>query len=202
MPGKHLVYLARGVLPREYVLQVQGQLWVTGREWCDFMSFHPDLPPFVIARRAGPAMQAALDAAFPAFVGKMLRIPRAPHCRLRPPGVERGTGRAHRAALHARGRPLAGRGRVEGWCVTLRARERACAAGLAGGGCAVTPCAVSWCCALAKPRGKYCTVHASKSARDLRALYGQRKRCPACIGAGDADQLFCEMCDGSQWVST
>ena len=30
MPGKHLVYLARGVLPREYVLQVQGQLWVTG----------------------------------------------------------------------------------------------------------------------------------------------------------------------------
>lgn len=28
-------------LPKEYEAQVQGQLWVTGREWCDFVSFDP-----------------------------------------------------------------------------------------------------------------------------------------------------------------
>lgn len=28
-------------LPKEYDAQVQGQLWVTGRDWCDFVSFDP-----------------------------------------------------------------------------------------------------------------------------------------------------------------
>ncbi len=28
-------------LPKEYKAQVQGQLWVTGRKWCDFVSFDP-----------------------------------------------------------------------------------------------------------------------------------------------------------------
>lgn len=28
-------------LPKEYEAQVQGQLWVTGRKWCDFVSFDP-----------------------------------------------------------------------------------------------------------------------------------------------------------------
>tara|TARA_B100001063_G_C16779142_1_gene569394 strand:- start:17497 stop:18123 length:627 start_codon:yes stop_codon:yes gene_type:complete len=28
-------------LPSDYEAQVQGQLWVTGRQWCDFVSFDP-----------------------------------------------------------------------------------------------------------------------------------------------------------------
>lgn len=28
-------------LPGDYEAQVQGQLWVTGRQWCDFVSFDP-----------------------------------------------------------------------------------------------------------------------------------------------------------------
>ena len=28
-------------LPSDYEAQVQGQLWVTGRKWCDFVSFDP-----------------------------------------------------------------------------------------------------------------------------------------------------------------
>lgn len=28
-------------LPKDYEAQVQGQLWVTGRKWCDFVSFDP-----------------------------------------------------------------------------------------------------------------------------------------------------------------
>jgi len=30
-----------GEFPKEYIAQVQGQLWVSGREWCDFVSYDP-----------------------------------------------------------------------------------------------------------------------------------------------------------------
>lgn len=40
----HLETLLKG-LPREHVEQIQGGLWVTGRQWWDFVSFHPDFPP-------------------------------------------------------------------------------------------------------------------------------------------------------------
>lgn len=30
-----------GVCPTEYIAQIQGQLWVSGREWCDFVSYDP-----------------------------------------------------------------------------------------------------------------------------------------------------------------
>lgn len=39
-------YHLGGELPREYKSQVQGQLWVTGLDWCDFYAWHPDLEPF------------------------------------------------------------------------------------------------------------------------------------------------------------
>jgi len=38
----HLGYILDGGLPSTYVKQVQGQLWVTGRSYCDFVSYHPD----------------------------------------------------------------------------------------------------------------------------------------------------------------
>lgn len=40
----HLATLVTG-LPQEHVDQIQGGLWVTGRKWWDFVSFHPDFPP-------------------------------------------------------------------------------------------------------------------------------------------------------------
>ena len=40
----HVEYLERGILPAKYISQVQGQLWITGREWCDFVSFDPRMP--------------------------------------------------------------------------------------------------------------------------------------------------------------
>jgi hypothetical protein len=40
----HIGYLLAGVLPTDYVAQVQGELWVAGREWSDFVSFDPRLP--------------------------------------------------------------------------------------------------------------------------------------------------------------
>lgn len=42
----HLEYLRlpEGACPAKYVAQVQGQLWLSGRAYCDFVSFHPDFP--------------------------------------------------------------------------------------------------------------------------------------------------------------
>lgn len=40
--------LQRGGLPPEHKAQVQGCLWITGREWWDFMSYAPKLPPLYV----------------------------------------------------------------------------------------------------------------------------------------------------------
>ena len=37
----HLKYFMNGKMPAEYLSQVQGQLWVSGRDWCDFVSYDP-----------------------------------------------------------------------------------------------------------------------------------------------------------------
>lgn len=31
-------------MPEDHQAQIQGQMWLTGREWCDFVSFDPRLP--------------------------------------------------------------------------------------------------------------------------------------------------------------
>lgn len=40
----HLETLHSKTLPRQYKAQVQGQMWVTGRKWCDFVSYDPRMP--------------------------------------------------------------------------------------------------------------------------------------------------------------
>lgn len=47
-PDTHVSYLLSGKCPAKYYLQVQGQLMITGREWCDFMSYHPKLPELIV----------------------------------------------------------------------------------------------------------------------------------------------------------
>lgn len=44
----HLKYIEANKMPSIYRWQVQSQLWVTGREWCDFMSFVQNMKPFII----------------------------------------------------------------------------------------------------------------------------------------------------------
>lgn len=38
----HMKYLFNNKLPTEYKAQVQGGMLVTGRKWCDFISYHPN----------------------------------------------------------------------------------------------------------------------------------------------------------------
>jgi hypothetical protein len=44
----HWYYLMNGKLPSEYRFQVQGQLFVTKLDYCDFISFYPNLKPFIV----------------------------------------------------------------------------------------------------------------------------------------------------------
>ena len=43
-----LRYIEANRLPLEYVKQVQGQLFVTGLDYCDFMSYVENMKPFII----------------------------------------------------------------------------------------------------------------------------------------------------------
>jgi len=47
-PSTHVKYFRAGKMPNEYKAQVQGCLWITERQWWDFLSYHPSLPPFLI----------------------------------------------------------------------------------------------------------------------------------------------------------
>ena len=45
-PHLQIELLEIGKVPSEHMKQIQGQLWVSGREWCDFISYWPRLPLF------------------------------------------------------------------------------------------------------------------------------------------------------------
>lgn len=44
----HIKYLIEGVLPLEYKAQVMGSLMVSERKYWYFMSYHPELDPFIL----------------------------------------------------------------------------------------------------------------------------------------------------------
>ncbi len=43
-PAVHFNYLSDGVVPKEHIPQIQSNLFVTGAEYCDFISFNKDFP--------------------------------------------------------------------------------------------------------------------------------------------------------------
>lgn len=55
LPALHLDVLVSSECPSEHLAQIQGCLWVTGRQWCDFVSYcyvpegfeHQRLPGFI-----------------------------------------------------------------------------------------------------------------------------------------------------------
>lgn len=47
-PAIQVGYLIENVLPPKYRPQCHGHLYVTGREWCDFMSYSRGLPPLLV----------------------------------------------------------------------------------------------------------------------------------------------------------
>jgi putative phage-type endonuclease len=56
-----ITYILNGKLPTEYKWQVQGQLYVTGRKWCDFMGYHPKLKSIIVRVEPDPEMIELLE---------------------------------------------------------------------------------------------------------------------------------------------
>lgn len=63
--------LLRQTLPPEHKAQVQGNLWVTEREWWDFVSYCPKLPLFVIRVHRDNGYIANLAGAVDQFVAEL-----------------------------------------------------------------------------------------------------------------------------------
>jgi hypothetical protein len=55
----------------EYAMQVQGELWVTKRAWCDLCLYHPVMPSIITRIMPDPAVQAAFDAEIPKFAARL-----------------------------------------------------------------------------------------------------------------------------------
>jgi predicted phage-related endonuclease len=60
-----------GDIPTEHIAQVQTGLWVTGREWCDFISYSNGMKMMVVRVNADPAYHALIEAAAQAFEAKV-----------------------------------------------------------------------------------------------------------------------------------
>lgn len=48
LPHTHVAYLRGGEVPSKYIPQIQGCMWITGREWWDFMSYHPSMQDLIV----------------------------------------------------------------------------------------------------------------------------------------------------------
>ncbi len=76
LPELHMELLESPRLPPEHVAQIQGQLWVSGRQWVDFVSFWPRAPLFCIRVLRDDAYIAALTVEVEAFNAELSTIVR------------------------------------------------------------------------------------------------------------------------------
>jgi len=73
-PKTHIGYLLDGSLPLDYRAQVQGSLLVTGRDWCDFLSYCPGLPPLLLRVERDEKYIAKLREGIESFLTAMLAM--------------------------------------------------------------------------------------------------------------------------------
>lgn len=55
----------------KYTAQVQGALWVTGRDWWDLLSYHPTMPPAMVRIRRDEAFIKLLAGAVAEFTERL-----------------------------------------------------------------------------------------------------------------------------------
>ena len=74
----HVSYLRAGKVPSKYYQQVQGCMWITGREWWDFMSYHPEMPQLLVRMERNEkfieAMAEQVQAAVETIVSETERL--------------------------------------------------------------------------------------------------------------------------------
>jgi hypothetical protein len=74
IPAVQIERLQLGRLPPEHVAQVQGSLWVTGRQQWHFVSYCPRLPPLIVRVERDEPYIASLASAVAAFNGEVDNI--------------------------------------------------------------------------------------------------------------------------------
>lgn len=70
-PHTHVQYLLSGKVDRGYWPQIQGQLFITGRKWCDWMSYNPEMPAVIMRVERDEEFITALDTALKDFLKKL-----------------------------------------------------------------------------------------------------------------------------------
>jgi len=60
-------YLLDGKLPTKYFIQVQGQIFVAERDWCDFVSYDPGLPMLIVPVKRDDEFISKLEPALIKF---------------------------------------------------------------------------------------------------------------------------------------
>jgi putative phage-type endonuclease len=74
----HLETVLSGKMPTAHKAQVQGQLWVSGRQWCDFVSFDPRINGssnyFCVRVERDEAFIAELEAKVKQFENELLEL--------------------------------------------------------------------------------------------------------------------------------
>ena len=74
----HVSYLRAGKVPAKYYQQVQGCMWITGRDWWDFMSYHPEMPHLLVRAHRNKkyieAMAEQVEAAVETIVKETERL--------------------------------------------------------------------------------------------------------------------------------
>lgn len=74
-PGTHIGYLRNNQkLIDKYKAQVQGFLWITGREWCDLLSYHPTIPSLILRCERDKDFIEALELHVGGFIKTLERV--------------------------------------------------------------------------------------------------------------------------------
>lgn len=70
-PHTHIKYMLANKCPSEYYPQVQGYMWICEQDHWDFMSYHPDLPVFIINVQRDDEYITGLEREIEKFLAKM-----------------------------------------------------------------------------------------------------------------------------------
>lgn len=74
LPKIHLQTILEGTVPAENLAQIQAGLLVSGREWCDYLSFCGGMPLYVTRVYPDPSWHEAIYAAVRAFEDRAQEI--------------------------------------------------------------------------------------------------------------------------------
>lgn len=71
LPHLQIPVLLAGAMPEEHRAQVQGQLWLSGRAWCDYVSYWPKIKPLIVRVHRDEEYIKTLSASVGLFLAEL-----------------------------------------------------------------------------------------------------------------------------------